>query len=152
MMLATSAAASICGQAVKRILRLVGCTEAENLHRDRSATGRHQMRNEVVVDVRVVRKSVQHHGSGAAAREIADVQASATVRDLCSMKAGRAASWESVMIWLHGGWGRSSRLRPTVETTVRQLSQPAGPRATEAQRCSGNRPGDSQKDCDAPGG
>ena len=68
-------------EAVKRILRLVGCAEAQKVHRDRSATGRHQMRNEVVVDVRVVRKSVQHHESGAAAREIADVQASATARN-----------------------------------------------------------------------
>ena len=47
----------------------------------------------------------------------------------------------------------SNAKRPPAECLrVRRLSQPAGPRATEARRCSGNRPGDPQRDRDAPGG
>ena len=44
-----------------------------------SAAGRRQMRNEVVVDVRVIRKSVQQHKSRPAARKVPDIKASASV-------------------------------------------------------------------------
>src|SRR6516164_4122757 len=73
--------AELLREAVARALWLVGCAEAQEVYCHRSATGRRQMRNEVVVNVRVVRKSVQHCESRSATGKVPDVQASAIALD-----------------------------------------------------------------------
>src|SRR6516162_6513485 len=60
-------------KAVVRAIRFVRRTEAQEVYRDGSAPGRCQVWNEVVIDVRVVRKSVQQHEGRPAARKVADV-------------------------------------------------------------------------------
>src|SRR6516165_832706 len=64
-------------KAVVRAIRFVRRAEAQEVYRDGSATRRRQVWNEVVVDERVVRKSVQQHEGWPAARKVADVQVAA---------------------------------------------------------------------------
>src|SRR6516225_6005964 len=64
-------------KAVVRAIRFVRRAEAQEVYRDCSATGRRQVWNEVAIDVRVVRKSMQQREGWAAARKVADVQAAA---------------------------------------------------------------------------
>src|SRR6516225_3613896 len=64
-------------KAVARAIRFVGRAEAQEVYRDGSASGQCQVWNEVVIDVPVVRKSMQQHEGWPAARKVADVQAAA---------------------------------------------------------------------------
>jgi len=81
-------------KAVARAIRFVGRAEAQEVYRDGSATGRRQVWNEVVIDVRVVRKSMQQHEGRPAARKVAEIQAAAIalnsmlgeVREVCPLR------------------------------------------------------------------
>src|SRR6516162_6399978 len=68
-------------EAVVRAIRCVRRAEAQEVYRDGSAPGRRQVWNEVVIDVRVVRKSVQQHEDCPAAGKVADIQAAAIARN-----------------------------------------------------------------------
>jgi hypothetical protein len=69
--------AELLWEAVLGALRLVGGTEPEEVDRDRPAPGRHQVRDQIVVDVRVVGEAVQQQERRPVAPEIADVDISA---------------------------------------------------------------------------
>jgi len=68
--------AKLLREAVRRARWLVRCTEAKEVNRNRPAASRDEMRNEVIVNVQVVRKAVQHHESRSIAGEVADIDAS----------------------------------------------------------------------------
>src|SRR6516162_7485024 len=68
-------------EAVVRAIRCVRRAEAQEVYRDGSAPGRRQVWNEVVIDVRVVRKSTQQHEGCPAAWKVADVQAATIARN-----------------------------------------------------------------------
>jgi len=85
-------------KAVARAIRFVRPAEAQEVYRDGSAPGQRQVWNEVVIDVRVVRKSMQQHERWPAARKVADVQAAAIAlnsmfsdgREICPLRIRRA--------------------------------------------------------------
>ena len=69
------------GKAVFFALRLIRAAKAQKVDRDRPAASRGQVRDQVVVDVRVVWEAVQQQERRTAAGEVADVDAAVIARD-----------------------------------------------------------------------